>query len=88
MSYWFAISYLYILVSLGAFSLLEIAAATKLTVAVYRLRGTHGHPRGVLLLLLLLRVVRVVMLLLVHLLLLLLVLRHHSRRGLRVQPGE
>ena len=87
MSNWFAISYLYILVSLGAFSLLEIAAATKLTVAVYRLRGTHGHPRGVLLLLLL-RVVRVVMLLLVHLLLLLLVLRHHSRRGLRVQPGE
>ena len=75
------ISHLYILVSLCALSLLQVAG-TKLPVAIHRLRGTHGHPRGMLLLLML-----VVVLLLVHLLLLLLVLRHHSSRRLRVQPG-
>ena len=79
------ISHLYILVSLCALSLLQVAG-TKLPVAIHRLRGTHGHPRGMLLLLLLL-VVLVMVLLLVHLLLLLLVLRHHSSRRLRVQPG-
>ena len=79
------ISHLYILVSLCALSLLQVAGA-KLPVAINRLRGTHGHPRGMLLLLLLLMVV-VMVLLLVHLLLLLLVLRHHSSRRLRVQPG-
>ena len=79
------ISHLYILVSLCALSLLQVAGA-KLPMAIDRLRGTHGHPRGMLLLLLLL-VVLVMVLLLVHLLLLLLVLRHHSSRRLRVQPG-
>ena len=80
------ISHLYILVSLRALSLFQVAGA-KLPVAIHRLRGTHWHPRGMLLLLLLLLVVVVMVLLLVHLLLLLLVLRHHSSRRLRVQPG-